>query len=457
MKKLLFLTNLLLIVYSYGQNTATPSPSGSIVSGASHVARVSYDNINMSDYAVSYTGNTNDRGFLWSDQSLNGRYFSIADTNIHVNDLTILDDMVYFCGYNTDGEAVVGRFKVQDLQMNTITLYYSTISSFNNINNNNNNRPITSFTKIKAYYDDILHEFVLALVAKNQNIQDQTSNNSFLCVITDDGTSFDYHFFEPTNISPCLPYHCIEDVVITKKYIVAVGGNYIAEGEGRLYRVKKADVQAGYYNCVEYIITDPDYNTFTSTAVVECLKDDDIAFACLRNYWGNNNTDMRVYTLDADAMQFLNVQDVPLVAKCSPKELLYMPCDGSLLMLIWDGYYQDEYTPASLVYYLKPYSFGYTADYIYETDEAIRSIDRFADLTRFLMGGNDGSGLAKYWMRNKLAGAFSGCIKYDQVYVRQADMPDLITLTPANGENNMILYPIKFTPVDVNFNPGCVE
>ena len=201
MKKLLFLTNLLLIVYSYGQNTATPSPSGSIVSGASHVARVSYDNINMSDYAVSYTGNTNDRGFLWSDQSLNGRYFSIADTNIHVNDLTILDDMVYFCGYNTDGEAVVGRFKVQDLQMNTITLYYSTISSFNNINNNNNNRPITSFTKIKAYYDDILHEFVLALVAKNQNIQDQTSNNSFLCVITDDGTSFDYHFFEPTN--PC--------------------------------------------------------------------------------------------------------------------------------------------------------------------------------------------------------------------------------------------------------------
>ena len=446
MKKLLFLTNLLLIIYSYGQNTATPSPSGSIVSGASHVARVSYDNINMSDYAVSYTGNTNDRGFLWSDQSLNGRYFSIADTNIHVNDLTILDDIVYFCGYNTDGEAVVGRFKVQDLQMNTITLYYSTISSFNIINDN---RPITSFTKIKAYYDDILHEFVLALVAKNQNIQDQTSNNSFLCVITDDGTSFDYYYFEPTNISPCLPYHCIEDVVITKKYIVAVGGNYIAEGEGRLYRVKKADVQAGNYNCVEYIITDPDYNAFTSTAVVECLKDDDIAFACLRNYWGNNNTDMRVYTLDADAMQFLNVQDVPLVAKCSPKELLYMPCDGSLLMLIWDGYYQDEYTPASLVYYLKPYSFGYTADYIYETNGAIRSIDRFADLTRFLMGGNKTSGFAKYWMRNKLSGSASQCIKYDQLYIKQAGIPSCSSNSYQGADGHRSLFTIIFTPVNV--------
>ena len=446
MKKMLFLATLLLVAHSYAQNTAELTPSGSIVSGASHVARVSYDNINMSDYAVSYTGNTNDRGFLWSDQSLNGRYFSIADTNIHVNDLTILDDMVYFCGYNTDGEAVVGRFKVQDLQMNTITLYYSTISSFNIINDN---RPITSFTKIKAYYDDILHEFVLALVAKNQNIQDQTSNNSFLCVITDDGTSFDYYYFEPTNISPCLPYHCIEDVVITKKYIVAVGGNYIAEGEGRLYRVKKADVQAGNYNCVEYIITDPDYNAFTSTAVVECLKDDDIAFACLRNYWGNNNTDMRVYTLDADAMQFLNVQDVPLVAKCSPKELLYMPCDGSLLMLIWDGYYQDEYTPASLVYYLKPYSFGYTADYIYETNGAIRSIDRFADLTRFLMGGNKTSGFAKYWMRNKLSGSTSQCIKYDQLYIKQAGIPSCSSNSYQGADGHRSLFTIIFTPVNV--------
>jgi len=60
-------------------------------------------------------------------------------------------------------------------------------------------------------------------------------------------------------------------------------------------------------------------------------------------------------------------------------------------------------------------------------------------------------------MRNKLSGSASQCIKYDQVYVRQADMPDLITLTPVNGENNRTLYPIKFTPVDVNFDPGCVE
>ena len=245
--------------------------------------------------------------------------------------------------------------------------------------------------------------------------------------------------------------------MITKNYVVAVGGEYSTENQGRLYRVKKADIQINNNNCGEYAIIDQDEHTFTSTAVVECLKDDEIAFACLRNYWGNNNTDMRVYTLDVDAMQFLNVQDVPLVTKCSPKELLYMPCDGSLLMLIWDGYYQDEYTPASLVYYLKPYTSGYTADYIYETDEAIRSIDRFADLTRFLMGGNDGSGLAKYWMRNKLAGAFSGCIKYDQIYVKQADMPDRTPLDPNYDTYSRSLYSIDFIPVDENFNPGCME
>ena len=452
MKKMLFLATLLLVAHSYAQNTAELTPSGSIVSGASHVARVSYDNINTVDYAISYTGNTNDRGFLWSDQSLNGRYFSIADTNIHVNDLTILDDMVYFCGYNTDGEAVVGRFKVQDFQLSTATLQYIAISYLNL----NNTDPITSFTKIKAYYDDDMQKVVLALVGKNQDIQNPSSNNSYLVIIKDGGNSFDYRYYKPNNPSQS-EYHCIEDVVITKKYIVAVGGEYSTDSQGRLYRVKKADIDGLVYHYTEHIISDPDEHTFTSTAVVECLKDDDIAFACLRNYWGNNNTDMRVYTLDADAMQFLNVQDVPLVAKCSPKELLYMPCDGSLLMLIWDGYYQDEYTPASLVYYLKPYSFGYTADYIYETNGAIRSIDRFADLTRFLMGGNKTSGFAKYWMRNKLSGSASQCIKYDQVYVRQADMPDLITLTPVNGENNRTLYPIKFTPVDVNFDPGCVE
>lgn len=454
MKKLFFLTNLLLIVYSYGQNTATPYPTGPNVSGASHVARVSYDNSNMVDYAVSYTSDYSERGFLWADQSLNGRYFSISDTNIHVNDLTILDDIVYFCGQNTDGEAVVGRFKVQDFQMSTATLYYTTISFF--FDYNYNNQPITSFTKIKAYYDNDLQKNVLALVAKNQDIPNPSLNNSYLVIIKDGGNSFDNNYYTPLNPS-ISEYHCIEDVVITKNYVVAVGGEYATENQGRLYMVKKSDINAANRPYTEYIISDPDEHTFTSTAVVECLKDDEIAFACLRNYWGNNNTDMRVYTLDVDAMQFLNVQDVPLVAKCSPKELLYMPCDGSLLMLIWDGYYQDEYTPASLVYYLKPYSFGYTADYIYETSGAIRSIDRFADLTRFLMGGNDGSGLAKYWMRNKLAGAFSGCIKYDQVYMRQADTPSISSNTYYGSNGSPQLFTIEFIPDDEDFDPGCTE
>ena len=452
MKKMLFLATLLLVAHSYAQNTAELTPSGSIVSGASHVARVSYDNINMSDYAVSYTGNTNDRGFLWSDQSLNGRYFSIADTNIHVNDLTILNDIVYFCGYNTDGEAVVGRFKVQDFQMNTLSLNYTTISSTGGIPP----KDITSFIKIKAYYDNDLQKNVLALVTKNQDIQSPSANNSFLCVIKDDGTSFSCFFYEPNSSPLYLPFHCIEDVVITKKHIVAVGGNHIAENEGRLYRVEKANINIG--QCNEYIITDPDEHTFTSTAAVECIKDDEIAFACLRNYWGiNNNTDMRVYTLDVDAMQFLNVQDVPLVGKCSPKELLYMPCDGSLLMLICDGYYHDIYTPASLLYYLNPYSSGYTTDYIYETDEAIRSIDRFADLTRFLMGGNDGSGLAKYWMRNKLAGASSHCIKYDQIYVKQADMPNVNSTIINSQPTPKTLLNIDFIPITIKLKLGCNE
>ena len=221
--------------------------------------------------------------------------------------------------------------------------------------------------------------------------------------------------------------------------------------------VKKSDINATAYPYTEHIISDPDEHTFTSIAVVECLKDDEIAFACLRNYWGNNNTDMRVYTLDVDALQFLNVQDVPLVGKCSPKELLYMPCDRSLLMLIWDGYYGNVNTPASLVYYLKPYTSGYTADYIYETDEAIRSIDRFADLTRFLMGGNDGSGLAKYWIRNKLAGTSGICIKYDKIYVKQADTPSISSNTYNGSNNSPQLFTIDFIPVDENFNPGCME
>ncbi|MBP5326570.1 MAG: hypothetical protein J6Y98_01490 [Bacteroidales bacterium] len=451
MKKLLFLTNLLLIVYSYGQNTATPSPSGSIVSGASHVARVSYDNSNMVDYAVSYTSDYSERGFLWADQSLNGRYFSISDTNIHVNDLTILDDIVYFCGHNTDGEAVVGRFKVQDFQINSLSLNYTTISYAGQSSN-----PITSFTKIKAYYDNDLQKNVLALVAKNQDIPTPSLNSSYLFIIKDGGNTFDYNYYTPSNPS-ISEYHCIEDVVITKKYIVAVGGEYATENQGRLYRVKKSDINATAYPYTEYIISDPDEHTFTSTAVVECLKDDEIAFACLRNYWGNNNTDMRVYTLDVDAMHFLNVQDVPLVGKCSPKELLYMPCDRNLLMLIWDGFYGNVNTPASLVYYLKPYTSGYTADYIYETDGAIRSIDRFVDLTRFLMGGNKSTGLAKYWMRNKLAGTSGICIKYDKIYVKQADTPS-ISSYPSNGLTYPVtLSTINFTPVDENFDPGCTE
>jgi hypothetical protein len=282
MKKILFFASLFLVAYSYGQNTVELLPTGAIVSGTSHVARVSYDNINTVDYAVSYTGDVNDRGFLWSDQSLNGRYFSISDTNIHVNDLTILNDIVYFCGYNTDGEAVVGRFKVQDFQLSTITLYYTTISYF--FDNNSHSHYITSFTKIKAYYDDILHKVVLALVGKNQNIQNPSNNNSYLFIIKDEGISFDYNCFLPFN-SSLSKYHCVEDVVITKKYIVAVGGEYATESQGRLYRVKKADIQINNNYCDEYIVTDLDNNTFTSTAVVECLKDDEIAFACLRNYW----------------------------------------------------------------------------------------------------------------------------------------------------------------------------
>ncbi|MCR5193737.1 MAG: hypothetical protein K6D59_10580 [Bacteroidales bacterium] len=452
MKKILFFASLFLVAYSYGQNTMELQPTGAIVSGTSHVARVSYDNINTVDYAVSYTGDVNDRGFLWSDQSLNGRYFSISDTNIHVNDLTILNDIVYFCGHNTDGEAVVGRFKVQDFQLSTATLQYIAISYLNL----NNIDPITSFTKIKAYYDDDMQKVVLALVGKNQDIQNPSSNNSYLVIIIDGGNSFDYRYYKPNNPSQS-EYHCIEDVVITKKYVVAVGGEYSTERQGRLYRVKKTDIQMNNYYYDEYIITDPDNNTFTSTAVVECLKDDEIAFACLRNYWGNNNTDMRVYTFDMDALQFLNVQDIPLVGKCSPKELLYMPCDGSLLMLIWDGYYGNVNTPASLVYYLNPYSSGYTADYIYETDEAIRSIDRFADLTRFLMGGNDGSGLTKYWIRNKLAGTSGICIKYDQIYVKQADTPSISSNTYNGSSNQDPLSTIEFIPVDESIYPGCKE
>jgi hypothetical protein len=108
-----------------------------------------------------------------------------------------------------------------------------------------------------------------------------------------------------------------------------------------------------------------------------------------------------------------------------------------------------------LVYYLNPYSSGYTADYIYETDEAIRSIDRFADLTRFLMGGNNGTGQAKYWMRNKLAGTSGDCIKYDQLYVKQVDMPDMTSHSTDYGNDNEPINSIDFIPVNVKIKTGC--
>ena len=447
MKKLLFLASLLLVAHSYAQNTAERFLDTNLFSGTSIVARMSYDNITMSDYAVSYTSNPNDRGFLYSNQYLNGRYFSISGSNIHINDLCILDDIVYFCGYSTLGDAVVGKFKVSEFQQSAFTLQYY-IVSFNNYT------PVSSFTKIKAYYDDNIQMVVLALVAKNQDIQNPSNNNSYLCYLKDEGTSFSGNCFY---LDPPKSYHNIEDVVITKNYIVAVGGNHIEESQGYLYRFKKSDIIPNPTDCDGYIITDPDEHTFTSIAAMEWLKDDEVAFACLRNYWGNNNSDMRVYTLDASAMQFLNTQDVPLVGKCSPQELLFMPCDGSLLMLIYDGYYNNINTPASLVYYIKPYSSAYNADFIYETHGAIRSIDRFNDNTRFLMGGNDASAHIKYWMRNKLSGFSSHCIEYDRIHVKKANKPNLLYFTPNNDGTHDNLQSIHVSPNNAALYPGCTE
>lgn len=396
------------------------------------IVRMSKDNVSQMDYVVSYQKaphvNFDERQFMWLDATLSPKVFDLSLDSIHVEDFQILKEVVYFCG-NYNGEAIFGSFQVSDFQTGTINL-----NCFTDTN-------AKIFTKMKMYIDPTtLHPYA-ALVG-------YSSANSYIYIV--DATSGNANYYFP---DPYSSIFSIEDVAVTNDYIVAVGRKD-SYSKAYLYRIDKSNYNTCYYS----EITSTDYMSFNSAMVIESLGGNDIAFAALHINISTGNHYMNVYTYDMQNYLCMNVQAVPVIEKCNPKDLLYMPFDNSLLLLL-DNDYPSYNQQSSIVYYLDPYNNNYMADLFYDQNNEMFSLDRFTNPTdtRFMVGCETSVWNHRLFFHDKSSLTTTQCIKFDNVFIEEKRIPTNNVGIPSNDtEQGSKVVKLIHTDVTI-IQQGCVN
>ena len=322
--------------------------------------------------------------------------------NSSINDFCVFDGIVYFCGV-VNSQRVFGFFKEAEFNSSSFNATVFKLANVDFVN------------RIKVYRDEATQNVNVAIVAGiyRSGCEGYIVDKTFLFVGQTDGINFDYYKY---NIS--LPSYCeynynetIIDVAITDDYIVAVGMNTYSSRDIYLSRINKSNLAS-----LEYLtITDPSSISLNSTIVMESLKTNDVAFSSL--YSSADVHYMRVYVFDVGNFINKNIQDVKLPEKTMPDDMLYLPYDGTLLLLLTAGRFPQMQDESSMVYYLDPYATQpYTVDFMYDANNRWYSFDRLTS-SYFVVGGRTPQYERYYLIRDKQAGTTSSCVHYSSTDV----------------------------------------
>lgn len=378
--------------------------------------------------------------FIKFDQNLSASR-QITIDNFGVNDFCVLDGCVYFCGGTR-----FGYFNESDF--NNTAVFNATTFSL----------PVDFVSKIKVYIDEATQIVTVAIVGGgyNNNCSDAyIVDESVLIVGQINGSTFDYckYVFPETNLCYYSFNVHFQDVVLTDEYIVAVGVETLTNQNIILSRIAKSNLSTMDY----FIFTDPANSAVESPTVLESLDGNNVAFSSLYMDVSNSKFYARVYFCDMNTFANQCIQDVLLPQKTMPDDLLFLPFDSTLLLLLTSYDYPGIGDVSSTVYYLDcNANSSYVADFMYDENLRLYSLDRLPD-SHFVVGGKNLSDMRHYVVRDKQAGAVSQCHRYATTGVSIEPIITGIQNTAVATEDNAPQKITKCTPSDIVLYSDCSE
>lgn len=391
---------------------------------------------------VASDGNMTSEFVKFGQMLSNSRQVKIS--NSYINDFCVFDGMVYFCGA-ANSQKVFGFFKESDFNSSSFNATVFELANVDFVN------------RIKVYRDDATQNVNVAIVAGTYrgDCEGYIVDKTFLFVGQTDGINFDYYKYYIN-----LPSYCeynynetIIDVAITDDYIVAVGMNTYSSQDIYLSRIKKSNLAS-----LDYLtITDPSHIALNSTIVMENLKTNDVAFSSLFSDASTGNSFMRVYVFDMDNLTNKKIQDVMLTDKVFPDDLLYLPNDGTLMLLLTAGGFPSTQDVSSMVYYLDPYATQpYTADFMYDANNRWYSFDRLLS-SYFVLGGRTPQYEQYYLIRDKQAGTTSYCVRYSSTVVKMQPILSGIGGNQSETPSSVVGQPLPCVSSHILLYDGCSD
>lgn len=432
-----FIAMTLVCCAALAQNTQEVISTGlSILSGSA--VRASTNGYEVISGGLS--GNMTSEFVKFGHTLSNSRQVVIPNSSI--DDFCVFDGIVYFCGV-VNSQRVFGFFKEAEFNSSSFNATVFELANVDFVN------------RIKVYWDEATQNVNVAIVGGKykDDCSGYIIEKSILFVGQTDGITFDYHRFDMNANSSCeynynIPF---QDIVITDDYIVAVGYETKTSQNIVLSKIKKSNLTS-----LEYLtITDPSSISLNSTIVMESLKTNDVAFSSL--YSSADVHYMRVYVFDVDNFINKNIQDVKLPEKTMPDDMLYLPYDGTLLLLLTAGRFPQMQDESSMVYYLNPYDTQpYTADFMYDANNRWRSFDRLTS-SYFVVGGRTPQYERYYLIRDKQAGTTSSCVHYSSTDVTMQPILSGIIDQLAGNPSSVVGQPLPCVSNHISLSDECID
>ncbi len=373
-----------------------------------------------SNAIISCHRHSNNSDFVKSHENATHATRFDLPVGMYVNDMEILNGVVYFCGsYNVQGtsKGIVGYFNENDFVYGTVNLQYVYVSEY------------TSLDKLEVYLDNSENSTHIAAIG--HTYVSSSAFNTGLIIININGGVVNYGIV-PSAIAEQSRYYT--DVAVTDKYIVSVGC-YACGTQGSMWIniINKTNLlQARLYKYIDY----NDESNSCYYNITE-MNDDYVAISTTIYSPTDSRFHTRIYKFNVAGTQFFFSQDIPIANKIMENEMQYFREDGTLLVLQTNQYPINSNQYESLIYKLNMNNTtSYTARFIYDPDAYYYSLDRYQGSKHFIATGELKEDGHTFFKRDIDAIYYTLCFSGSTENI-------IIKLPPTYLNDN--IYPISYT------------
>ena len=359
--------------------------------------------------------------------------------NIKVNDIRVVGDDVFFCGQNTATQrAIIGHATVSDIEGANLHIKCFEVEPLP--------LPLTrtsSTMKRLAAYIDATGKFRIVAIGEFIYSSLSTGLPSWLSCPNISGCrayfAVEYTYlggvWTPINgkfLCDNSRYEHADDVVVTDNW-VAIVSTYPTRDEMIIHRCDRNNVLNSFDNYFGYVVP-------YQEGIYTCchMKGDTIAMVARYSTLGTAPYEARMRTVDLATMTMTSSQSYVLLYKTDPIEIVYLPNNATLVMLM------QQMFPSSVSHYAfvywKPYiPSSYVADVIYDyNDYLFNSVDRLTPKHIVAAGGD-------YWAEKDVSfnDPTSTCYVIAQQQISQLNVLSYV-------ESNYNYYSNKPSKNDIN-------